>query len=99
MIQLSWLIESNPKEFYRKRTFDYFIYLLEYQGEHSLLAYLQHSDQIPWKKKLEVECRMVSEDQVLLNVSMEMLNNHALAYKSILETIYYYFGKIRDEGP
>ena len=42
---------------------------------------------------------MVSEDQVLLNVSMEMLNNHALAYKSVLETIYYYFGKIRDEGP
>lgn len=42
---------------------------------------------------------MVSEDQVLFNIRMEMTNNHALGYKSILETLYYYFAKIRDQGP
>lgn len=42
---------------------------------------------------------MVCDDYALLNIRTEMSNNHALGYKSILETLYYYFAKVRDEGP
>lgn len=98
-IQLSWLFDVNVKEFKTNRNFDYFIFLLEYQGEHSLLGYLWDNDMIPNKQLVETECQIVSDSQVLFSLRMEMHHNDSETYNQIFCAIYLYFNKIRDEGP